>query len=285
MWIRNPAEWGAVQIAASGHALRSIGRAMFYPDVDKSLAPKVRRISFGDLRTALVQGFDDFGFFRDDVIFICLIYPAIGLALAWALSGAHALALLFPAFAGFALIGPFAAVWLYEMSRRRESGERVTWVEGFKAFASQSAAEIFKLGLALVTLYVLWMLAAWKIYALTLGPQPPASLATFAKDVVTTHAGWTMIVVGCTVGFAFALVAFSISVLSFPLLLDRKATIFTAVATSIRAIEVNPGPMLAWGLIVAAGLALGMVFAMVGLVVVLPTLGHATWRLYREVVV
>ncbi|MCI4678916.1 DUF2189 domain-containing protein [Rhodoblastus acidophilus] len=285
MWIRNPAEWGAVQIAASGHALRSIGRAMFRPDVDKSLAPQVRRISFADLRNALGQGFDDFLFFRDDVIFICLIYPAVGLALTWAISHSHALPLLFPVFAGFALIGPFAAVWLYEMSRRRERGEKANWIDGFKAFASQSAAEIFKLGLLLIAIYGLWILAAWKIYVLTIGPEMPASLTSLTSNVFTTHAGWTMIAVGCGVGFIFALVVFAISVVSFPLLLDRKVTIFTAIATSIRACEANPGPMLAWGLIIATGLALGMLSALTALIVVLPVLGHATWRLYRKVVV
>ena len=286
MWIRNPVEWGAAKVTTSGHALRLIGHALVHPDIDYAQAqPQVRRISFVDLRAALVEGFDDFGHFRDDVIFLCLIYPVIGLVLAWAVSGSHALELVFPIFAGFALIGPFAALWLYEMSRRRENGESVDWTHGFSAFASQSAAKIFELGLVLVALYALWLVAAWAIYAATLGPAVPLSPAAFASAVFTTHAGWALIGLGCATGLVFAIIAFSISVVSFPLLLDRKATIATAISVSLRVIKENPGPMLAWGLIVAGSLVLGIMTALVGLIVVLPVLGHATWRLYRKVIV
>jgi uncharacterized membrane protein len=286
MWIRNPAEWGATQIAATGHVMRSLGHALIHTDVDHTLAePKVRRISYADLREVLVKGFNDFGAFRDDVLFICIIYPAAGLVLAAMTSHVGLMPLIFPLFSGFTLIGPFAALWLYEMSRRRERGEDVSWVLGFEAFASASAAAIFKLGLLLIAIFAVWLATAMGIYMKTMGPEMPASMGSFASDVFTTPSGWMLIGVGVGVGFLFALVALSISVVSFPLLLDRHVGIATAISTSVQAMRVNPGPLLAWGFIVAGSLVVGMLPVLTGLIIVLPVLGHATWHLYRKLVV
>jgi uncharacterized membrane protein len=286
MWIRNPAEWGAVQVAATGHALRSIGHAIFHPDVDNTLAtPEVRRISFADLGDVLVKGFNDFLAFRDDVIFLCFIYPLVGLVLAYMTSNAGLLPLIFPLFSGFVLIGPFAAVWLYEMSRRRERGEAVSWAEGLKSFGSSNAMAIYKLGLLLTAVFVLWLATAMAIYMGTMGPRMPTSAATFAHDVLMTTAGWKLIVFGVGTGFFFALFVLSISAVSFPLLLDRPVAISTAIGTSVHAMRANPAQILGWGMIVAGSLVLAMIPVLVGLIVVLPVLGHATWHLYRKVVV
>lgn len=286
MWIRNPAEWGAVQIASTGHALRALGHNLIHTDVDSSLAPpQVRRISYADLGEVLAKGFSEFLAFRDDVIFLCLVYPVAGLALAYMTSNASLLPLIFPLFSGFALIGPFAALWLYEMSRRRERGEEASWTDGVRAFASTNAAAIFKLGLLLAAIFALWLGAAMLVYLATMGPKMPTSMPSFASDVFSTSAGFRLIIIGVGVGFVFALAVLSISVVSFPLLLDRHVAVSTAIATSIRAMQVNPGPMLAWGFIVAASLVLGMIPILVGLIVALPTLGHATWHLYRKVVI
>jgi uncharacterized membrane protein len=282
MWIRNPAEWGAAQIVATGHAMRSLGHALAHPDLDRaSVTPVVNRISFADLRAALTEGFDDFLAFRDDVLFICLIYPVAGFVIAEATGLAP---LIFPLFTGFALVGPFAAVWLYEMSRRREHGEAASWIEAFKSFGSPAAAATFKLGLLLIGIFALWLVTAMKIYTATVGQEMPTSFASMVHDVFTTSAGWALIFLGVGTGFLFALVVLSISVISFPLLLDRRISVGTAIATSIRAMRASPGPLLAWGFIVASALLLGMIPAMIGLVVALPVLGHATWHLYRKVV-
>ena len=123
-----------------------------------------------------------------------------------------------------------------------------------------------------------------KYTQLTLGPEPPVSIAAFARDVFTTSAGWTMILVGVGVGFLFALLVLAISVVSFPLLLDRDVGFDAAVWTSIRAVAANPGSMAIWGLIVAGGLVIGSIPVFLGLVIVMPVLGHATWHLYRKVV-
>jgi uncharacterized membrane protein len=149
---------------------------------------------------------------------------------------------------------------------------------------SPSFGAIVLLGLLLMAIFLLWLLAAEAIYQMTLGPEPPVSIGSFIRDVFSTGAGWTMIGVGIGVGFLFALLVLAISVVSFPLLLDRPASVATAIRTSLRAVRMNPGPMAVWGLIVAGGLVVGSIPLFLGLVIVMPVLGHATWHLYRLVV-
>jgi uncharacterized membrane protein len=233
---------------------------------------------------ALARGFDDFGGFRTDVIFVCAIYPVIGWVLARLAFGYEMLPLLFPLASGFALVGPFAAVGLYEMSRRREQGLSATWADAFAVVHSPSFGAIVVLGLLLMAIFLLWLGTAEAIYRITLGPEPPASIASFAHDVFATDAGWTLIVVGVGVGFLFAVLVLVISVVSFPLLLDREVGLDTAISTSIRTVFENPRPMAIWGLIVAGSLVIGSLPIFLGLIVVVPVLGHATWHLYRKAV-
>jgi uncharacterized membrane protein len=277
--IRNPVEWTADQLWLASLTVGSLGHSI-RGSRDIPL-PTVRRIKTADLKDVLMKGLEDFGACRSDVIFICLIYPLVGLALAWVIFGYQLLPLLFPLASGFALIGPIAAVGLYEMSRRREQGHRISWIDAFGVVRSPGFGAILMLGLVLVAIFLLWLLAATVIY---LGPEPPVSITSFVRDVFTTTAGWTMIVGGVGVGFLFALLVLAISVVSFPLLLDRDVGLYSAVSTSVRTVATNPGPMALWGLIVAGGLAIGMLPAFLGLIVVLPVLGHATWHLYRKVV-
>jgi len=283
--IRNPIEWVYDQIRLAALTLGSLNRSLRGSEESQDAPlPTVCRITTADLRDVLIKGFDDFGAYRTDVIFLCLIYPLIGLALAWLTFGYDILPLLFPLASGFALVGPVAAVGLYEMSRRREQGLHITWIDAFGVIRSPAFGAIVVLGLMLLAIFLLWLLAANVIYQLTLGPEPPASIGAFVRDVFTTRAGWIMIVVGVGVGFLFALFVLAISVVSFPLLLDRDPGLRTAVLTSISTVTANPGPMSVWGLIVAVGLVIGSIPAFLGLTIVVPVLGHATWHLYRKVV-
>ena len=285
MAIRNPVEWGVDQFKHAALAFESAGRAgRRTRDNLHSPAPVVCRIGVTDLRDVLARGVDDFGAYRTDVIFLCVIYPLVGLVLARLAFGYEMLPLVFPLASGFALVGPFAAVGLYEMSRQRETGIEVTWADAFGVVRSPSFGAIVLLGLLLMGIFLLWLVAAEAIYQLTLGPAPPASLASFVRDVLTTDVGWVMIGFGVGVGFLFALLVLAISVVSFPLLLDREMGLDTAILTSVRAVVANPGPMAIWGLIVAGGLVIGSIPFFLGLIIVRPVLGHATWHLYRKVV-
>jgi uncharacterized membrane protein len=285
MTIRNPIEWASDQFKIAGLVVGSASRAGIGADTDlEAPRPEVRQIGLADLKDVLARGFDDFAAYRTDVIFLCVVYPVIGLILGRLAFGYGTLPLLFPLASGFALVGPFAAVGLYEMSRRREQGGNVAWPDAFGVIGSRSFGAIVVLGLLLVAIFLVWLIAAESIYEMTLGPEPPASPGSFVRDVFTTGRGWTLIVVGCGVGFLFAVAALAISVLSFPLLLDREVGLGTAVWTSVRAVIVNPVPMAAWGLIVASGLMIGSIPFFLGLIIVMPVLGHATWHLYRKVV-
>ena len=246
--------------------------------------PQVRTIGFADLKDALARGFDDFLAMPSHAVFLCLIYPVVGFVLARLVLGANVLPLLFPLAAGFALIGPLAALGLYEMSRRREEGLDVSWKHALDIRRSPSLGAITVLGLMLVAIFLTWIAVAQAIYVATFGYTPAASMPDFIRQVFTTPEGWTLAIVGNFVGFLFAVVVLTLTVVSFPLLLDRDVGLATAILTSVRAVLANPVTMAMWGVIVAALLLIGSLPAFFGLAVVVPILGHATWHLYRKVV-
>jgi uncharacterized membrane protein len=281
MTIRNPIEWTTDQLRLAASAVGAVAHA---GGPVAAARPEIRHIGLGDLREALRRGLDDFAARRTDVVFLCLIYPVVGLILARLAFGYGLLPMLFPLASGFALLGPAAALGLYEISRRRERGQDVALRDALAVVRSHSFGAITALGLLLVAIFILWLIVASVIYDLTLGPEAPESVAAFIRDVFTTGPGWTMIVVGIGVGFVFALVVLAIGTVSFPLLLDRDVGFGAAIATSVRAVLANPGPLAVWGLIVAGGLLIGSIPLLLGLIVVMPVLGHATWHLYRKLV-
>ena len=256
-------------------------------DIDPaSVAPlPVRNIGFADLIDALGRGAADFWDRPSHVAFLALIYPIAGLFFARLIVGYDILPMLFPLAAGFALVGPFAALGLYEISRRREQGLDTDWSYALDALRSPAIGSILALGAVLMAIFLAWLAVAWAIYTLTIGTEMPRSLGDFINDVFTTRQGWTLILAGNFVGFLMAALVLTISVVSFPLLLDRHVNIVVAVRTSIAAVRASPGAIAAWGLIVAGGLVLGLLPFFIGLALVLPILGHATWHLYRRIVI
>lgn len=248
--------------------------------------PRVRSISPRDLRDALAKGLADFWAMPTHVIFLSIIYPIAGVLIAYAAFGYNLLPIVYPMAAGFALLGPFMAIGLYELSRRREAGLDTEWSHAFDLLQADSMRAILALGLVLLALFGLWIAVAQSIYTAEFGNvPPPASIDEFARQVFTTPAGHLMIVIGNGVGFLFAVVAFMISVVAFPLLIDRQISATAAALTSVRAVLRNPVTMALWGLIVAVLLFVGSLPFFLGLAFVVPVLGHATWHLYRKVVV
>jgi uncharacterized membrane protein len=251
---------------------------------DAAAAPAIRSIGLSDLHKALRLGWEDFKAVPSHAVILCVIYPVLGLVLARTVLGYSVLPLLFPLAAGFALLGPFAALGLYELSRRRERGEQATAWDALEVLRSPSFGAMLGLGILLLALFVTWVATAQAIYIAAFGYEGATGISDFATRVLTTQQGWWLIVVGCGVGFMFALVALCVSVVSFPLMLDRHAGAGEAMVTSLRAVARNPMPMAAWGLIVAMLLVAGSLPAFLGLAVVIPLLGHATWYLYRETI-
>ena len=254
-------------------------------DRDASTAqPIVRKIGMADLKDALAKGLADFNAMPTHLVFLCIIYPIVTLIAARTYAGYDVLPLVFPLLAGYTIIGPLVATGMYELSRRREQGLDTSLARTFDVLRSPSILAIATLGAGLMLVYFAWLGAAWTIYLLIFGSAVPASILGFVDQIFTTSAGWTLIIVGSGVGFLFATLAFTLSVMSFPMLLDRDVGIVTAVQTSIRAVLANPIPMGIWGFVIAATLFIGALPVFMGLAVALPVIGHAAWHLYRKVV-
>jgi uncharacterized membrane protein len=251
---------------------------------DKLDMPVIRRISIADLFDALRQGAADFWEKPSHYVMLVLIYPIVGIVLTVWMDGYNTWSLLYPLIGGFALIGPFAAIGLYEISRRREQGIDTSWRHAFEVLHSPAIGSIAALGVMLLVLFTLWLTAAQTLYESIFGSSTPQTLDALMAQIINQPGGMTLLIVGSMLGALFALVTLCTTVIAFPLLLDRDVGAFVAVETSFRAVVANPLPMLAWGVIVGAGLFLGSLPLFVGLAVVIPIFGHATWHLYRKVV-
>jgi uncharacterized membrane protein len=247
--------------------------------------PAVRKINFADLRSALSMGVSDFQHKPSYVITLAVLYPIIGLILARLSFGYHILPIVFPLVAGFALLGPIAAVGFYEISRLRERGIDPSWWDVFGLVRRQSRFAILALGALLMAIFFIWIWTAEFIFEYVFGDQPVTSLSGFVHQVFETPEGFSLMIVGNLAGFVFAAICFSVSVVSFPLLVDRDVSAPVAIVTSLKAVAANPIVMLAWAAFIVAALIVASLPFLLGLIVVLPILGHATWHLYRKVVV
>lgn len=246
--------------------------------------PVIRTITIADLFDALRRGAADFWDKPSHYVMLTIIYPLVGIVLAVWASGYHTWPLLYPLVGGFALIGPFAAIGLYEISRRREQGLDTAWSHAFEVLKSPAIGSIAAIGVMLLVVFTLWLTAAQALYESVFGSSTPQTLTGLMSQIFTEPGGMTLLIVGTLMGAVFALFTLCTTVIAFPLLLDRDVGAFVAVETSFRAVMHNPVPMLVWGIIVGAGLFVGSIPLFVGLAVVLPIFGHATWHLYRKLV-
>ncbi|ALK10284.1 DUF2189 domain-containing protein [Blastochloris viridis] len=248
-----------------------------------SASPQVLVIDGADIKAAFAAGFADFKAAPQFGLFFGGLYAAAGLVLCWAAFVSGWVFLVFPLAAGFVLVGPFVAVGLYEVSRRREQGLPLSWRAILGAIRGQSQREIVMLGFVLTFVLVAWVKLATLLYALTFGLHT-VSPRDLLDVILTTPRGLVFLVAGNALGALIAFVVFAISVMSFPCLLDRDVDFATGIATSIEAVKVNPGPMFAFALAVAGLLAVAVAPLFLLLPVVLPVLGHATWHLYRRTI-
>lgn len=244
----------------------------------------VRKISAQDLRISLRDGWADFMAMRGDLIFLGLLYPLIGIVAATITVGGTLLPLFFPIAAGISLVGSIVSVGFYELARRREEGFESDWSHFFDVRKRPSADGLMVVAGLLIVIFLAWVASAAVLYASLFGFAVPPSLGGFFTRLFTTPEGWTLILLGNLIGFGFAVLALAVSAVSLPMLVDCDVEAGSAVSTSIRAFRENKAVMLKWGFIIAALLVVGSIPLFLGLAVVLPWLGYATWHLYTRLV-
>lgn len=254
--------------------------------------PAIRRIRSADLNWALAQGWRDFRDLRGDIVFLPLVYPLAGFFALVLAVNASFVPMVFPAVAGLSILGPAVSAGFYELARRHDQGLDLTWTHFFDPLRRPRRRSLLLLTLGLVILFSLWLTAAFLLYRATIAAGYHATVdaggdlgvRAFVHALFGTTAGWTMIVVGNLIGFAFAAATLVLTFVSFPMVVDGRGDALAAVLTSVRAARFNPSVTAEWGIRVAVLLAIGCVPLFLGLPIVLPVLGYATWRLYTRVV-
>ncbi len=244
----------------------------------------VRTITEDDLTQSLRDGYKDFLEKRGDLVFIGLLYPLIGLCVAIAANGGSILPLLFPMLAGLSLLGPLVSTGFYQLAKRRETGLESSWWHFFDVFKSPSREAIFLVGIMLMVIFGAWLMAAGITYVFFFGTEPPATVGVLLTQAFTTPQGWAMILIGNAIGFVFAVIVLATSVVSLPMLIDKRIDAATAVRASLKAFSQNRTVLLRWGLRVALLLVIGAIPFLLGLAFVLPVLGYATWHLYTRLI-
>jgi uncharacterized membrane protein len=246
--------------------------------------PEVRHIALSDLKDAIFEGFADFNAMPTHFFYLAIIYPIVTFSIAGFYGNLDLLSFIFPLVAGYTLLGPLAAIGTYELSRRREFGRYTSRTNAFMVFKSHSINAIVNLGILLMLIYLAWMNVAEAIYVNYFGAATPESYLGFVNQLISTPEGLSMMIIGCSAGLIFAIVVLSLSVVSFPMLLDLDVGVIVALKTSVKAVIANPIVIALWGLVVVAFLVIGSLPAFAGLCVTLPVIGHATWHLYRKIV-
>lgn len=254
---------------------------MSQPAAQAAKKPEVLILDMGDLLAAFMAGWADFRAAPLFGLFFAAVYVAGGWLILYALTATGQIWWTLPAAAGFPILGPFIACGLYEVSRRLEVGEPLSWSAILGVIARQKDRQIPSIAVVVVVFFLFWNFLAHMIFALFMGLQAMTNISS-SFDVFFTANGLTMLAIGTLVGAVFSGVLFSLTVVSLPLLLDREVDFVTAMITSVSVVLTNPTVMLVWGLLIAVLLFGGIALGFFGLFVTLPLLGHATWHLYRR---
>lgn len=244
----------------------------------------VRQITNADLNWALSQGWKDFNAKRGDILVLAVLYPVLGLLTAVVALNDRLLPVFFPLVAGLSVMGPAVAAGFYEIARRRGLGISSSWRYFFDPLRGRSRTPLVILTLMSLTLFGAWIAAAWIIYQMTLAQVGPMTVAGGFEQLFSTPEGLNLVIIGNLVGAGFAVLTVLLTLVSFPMVVDRPVDAGTAVATSVRAVTSNLPVVASWGLRVAGLLVLGSLPFFIGLAVVLPVLGYATWHLYTRMV-
>lgn len=245
--------------------------------------PEVLQVELSDIRAALSAGWRDFLKAPHYGLFFACIYVLGGWLISWAITAKGQLWWTLPASAGFPILGPFIACGLYEVSRRLESGQALQRTEVFGVIFRQKDRQIPSMAAVIVVFFLFWNFLAHMIFALFLGHVTLTNI-TSSLAIFATPEGLTMLAVGTVVGAGFATLLFSLTVVSLPMLLEREVDFVTAMLTSLEVVKESPLVMLGWGAFIGAALFAGMLPGFLGLFLVLPILGHATWHLYRRAI-
>ena len=247
--------------------------------------PQVREIAISDVVEALGAGLRDFR--RAPLFGLAFgsFFAIGGVLIVLTAAAFHMSYLSYPLAAGFVLVGPFAAVGLYEVSRRLEANEPLGWGAVFGTMWAQKGRELSWMAFVVLFVQIMWMYQVRLLLAIFLGFRSFASFNEFVTEVITTSEGLMFLAIGHVVGAILSLILFSLTVISFPLLMEEDRDFITAMITSVKAVVTSPIPMIGWAFVVTITLIVSIIPAFVGLVITLPVLGHTTWHLYRKCVI
>lgn len=249
----------------------------------RQIAPEtvVQDLKLADLGAALAAGWGDFRAHPVFGLFFAAIYVGAGMFLYFALFTRGEVAWLVPAAAGFPLLAPFAAVGLYEVSRRREAGLPMSWKSILGSLRGHGDEQILSMGVIVFVAFGFWIMLAHGIFAIFLAES---GIGAEPLEVLRSDAGIMMLAVGSFVGALLALAFYAITVISLPMLVDREVDFLTAIIVSLATVRSNTFVLFTWAILIAISLFVAMLPLFLGLLVILPVLGHATWHLYRRAV-
>lgn len=245
--------------------------------------PIILHVEWEDIAASLAAGWRDFCAAPLFGLFFASVYVAGGWLIFWAFSTKGQIWWLLPASAGFPILGPFIACGLYEVSRRLQAGEALQWRGVLTSILRQKDRQIPAMAAVIVVYFLFWNFLAHMLFALFLGNAVMTNISS-SIAVFLSPAGLAMLALGTGVGAGLAALLFALSVVAWPMVMEREVDFVTAMLTSLALVRESPVVLLAWGGLIGFALLLGLALAGLGLFALLPIFGHATWHLYKRAV-